>query len=193
MKACPHCGAVLPDEASFCPSCAKSVIIREKARRRKRLPAKAVFVFFAALAAALLAVFIWSLPPKTHDNGTAEALYDMKGRTYQLCIAWADTPTIPFSDRYASAAVNSDSRYPSLLFINDACTGEDAAGEFLPQVERITAEFASLSPGGGQGHTALLHPSRPANGLCPPCRPASRMWIFASGTTETIRRSFSSR
>nr|WP_325189032.1 zinc-ribbon domain-containing protein [uncultured Oscillibacter sp.] len=150
MKACPHCGAVLPDEASFCPSCAKSVIIREKARRRKRLPAKAVFVFFAVLAAVLLAVFIWSLPPKTYDNGTAEALYDTKGRTYQLCIAWADTPTIPFSDRYASAAVNSDSRYPSLLFINEASTGEDASGEFLPQVERITAEFASLSPGGGQ-------------------------------------------
>lgn len=74
MKACPHCGAVLPDEASFCPSCAKSVIIREKARRCKRLPVKAVFVFFAVLAAVLLAVFIWSLPPKTYDNGTAEAL-----------------------------------------------------------------------------------------------------------------------
>ena len=150
MKACPHCGEVLPDEASFCPSCAKSVIIREKARRRKRLAVKAVFIFFAVLAAVLLAVFIWSLTPRTYDNGTAEALYDTKGRTYQLCIAWADTPTIPFSDRYASAAVNFDGRYPSLLFINDVSTGEDAAGEFLPQVERITAEFASLSPGGGQ-------------------------------------------
>ena len=150
MKACPHCGAVLPDEASFCPSCAKSVIIREKARRRKRLAVKAVFIFFAVLAAVLLAAFIWSLTPRTYDNGTAEALYDMKGRTYQLCIAWADTPTIPFSDRYASAAVNFDGRYPSLLFINDVSTGEDAAGDFLPQVERITAEFASLNPGGGQ-------------------------------------------
>lgn len=30
VKACPHCGAVLPDEASFCPGCAKSVVIREK-------------------------------------------------------------------------------------------------------------------------------------------------------------------
>ena len=150
MKVCPHCGAVLPDEASFCPSCAKSVIIREKARRRKRLPAKAVFVFFAVLAAVLLAVFIWSLPPKTYDNGTAEALYDTKGRTYQLCIAWDDTPTVPFSDRYTSTAVNFDGRYPSLLFINDASTGEDAAEEFLSQVERISAEFVSLSADGKQ-------------------------------------------
>ena len=150
MKVCPHCGAVLPDEASFCPSCAKSVVIREKSRSHSRLPARIRYGLLAALAAVLLAVLIWSLPPKTYDNGTAEALYDTKGRTYQLCIAWADTPTVPFSDRYTSTAVNFDGRYPSLLFINDASTGEDAAEEFLSQVERISAEFVSLSADGKQ-------------------------------------------
>lgn len=77
MKACPHCGAVLPDEASFCPSCARSVILREKARRYRRLPIKAAVGLCAVLAAALLAALVWRLLPKTYDNGTAEALYDM--------------------------------------------------------------------------------------------------------------------
>lgn len=162
MKACPHCGAVLPDEASFCPSCAKSVVIREKNRSYRRLPARIRCGLLAVLAAVLLAVFIWSLPPKTYDNGTAEALYDTKGRTYQLCIAWADTPTIPFSDCYASSAVNFDGRYPSLLFINDASTGEDAAGEFLPQVERITAEFIGPSADGGKRPDMRLSCTPPA-------------------------------
>lgn len=54
------------------------------------------------------------------------------GWTYQLYIAWADTPTVPFSDRYTSSAVNSDGRYPSLLFINNADPWEGTAGEFLP-------------------------------------------------------------
>ncbi len=46
--------------------------------------------------------------------------------------------------------MNFDGRYPSLLFINDASTGEDAAEEFLSQVERISAEFVSLSADGKQ-------------------------------------------
>ena len=146
MKACPHCGAVLPDEASFCPSCARSVVIREKVRRYRRLPVKAAYVLLAVLAAALLAALIWYFLPKTYDNGTAEAFYDSNDRTYQLCIAWSDTPSLPFSDRYTSSPVFFDGRYPSLLFINDADTGEDAAAEFLPQVKRITAAFTGLNP-----------------------------------------------
>ena len=148
MKACPHCGAVLPDEASFCPSCAKSVILRKKVRRYRRLPVKVGFGLLAVLAAALLAALVWRLLPKTYDNGTAEALYDMKGRAYQICIAWEDTPAEPFGDRYTSASVNFDGRYPSLLFINCADTAENAADEFLPQVDRITAEFVSLGSDG---------------------------------------------
>lgn len=162
MKACPHCGVVLPDEASFCPNCAESVVIRQTLRRFRRLPVKAAFVLFSVLAAALLAAFIWRLLPRTCDNGTAEALYTMGKRTYQLCIAWGDTPTVPSGDRYTSAAVNFDGRYPSLLFINDADTGEDAAEEFLPQVDRITAEFAAPDSGGAMDGDLRLSCTPPA-------------------------------
>lgn len=160
MKACPHCGAVLPDEASFCPNCAESVVIRQTLRRFRRLPVKAAFVLFSVLAAALLEVLIRSLLPGTYDNGTAEALYDLRGRTYQLCIAWGDMPDRPFSDRYTSSSVNFDGRYPALLFINDADTGEDAVDGFLPQVESVTAEFTGPGAGAEDLRLSCTPPAR---------------------------------
>lgn len=171
MKACPHCGAVLPDEASFCPNCAESVVIRQTLRRFRRLPVKAAFVLFSILAAALLAVLIRSLLPGTYDNGTAEALYDLRGRTYQLCIAWGDMPDRPFSDRYASSSVNVDGRYPALLFINDADTGADAADGFLPQVESITAEFTGPGAGGENLRLSCTPPGRRTMFPTPPASP----------------------
>lgn len=162
MKACPHCGAVLPDEASFCPSCARSVIVREEVRRYRHSRVKVICGLFAVLAAALLAALVWSLLPKTYDNGTAEALYAIKGQSYQLCIAWADTPAAPFSDRYTSAAVNFDCRYPALLYINRAGTGENAADEFLPQIESIAAEFVNRSSTGGEREDMRLSCTSPA-------------------------------
>lgn len=148
MKACPHCGTVLPDEASFCPGCAQSVVVRKKVRRYMRLPVKAAFSLLAVLAAVLLVFLLRRFLPKTYDNNTAEAFYDMKGQTYQICIAWSDTPAVPSSDRYASAPVDFNGRYPSLLYINRADSGASAADEFLPQVESITAEF--VRPGSGE-------------------------------------------
>lgn len=58
--------------------------------------------------------------------------------------------------------MNFDGRYPSLLYINYADTGVSAADEFLPQVERITAEFVSLSPDGGVGKDMRLSCTPPA-------------------------------
>lgn len=162
MKACPHCGAVLPDEASFCPSCARSVVLREEVRRRQRLPAKVVFGLLAVLAAAALAVLVWRAVPRTYDNGTAQALYTLNGQTYQLCIAWSDMPTTASDDRYTSSAIDFDGRYPSLLYINRADTGVNAADEFLPQVESVTAEFAGLSPDSGTGEDIRLSCTPPS-------------------------------
>lgn len=162
MKACPHCGAVLPDEASFCPNCAESVVIRQTLRRFRRLPVKAAFVLFSVLAAVLLAVLVWRFVPRTYDSGTAETLYTLNGQTYQLCVAWADTPTEPTGDRYTSSAIDFDSRYPSLLYINRADTGASAADEFLPQVKEITAGFASPNAADGPGEDLRLSCTPPA-------------------------------
>ena len=55
MKVCLHCGAALPEEASFCPYCAKSVNVRTAVSLPRR-----VWLGVGALAAAvLLAMLGW--------------------------------------------------------------------------------------------------------------------------------------
>lgn len=72
---CPHCGAELPDRASFCPHCARSLRTPERVeapvhRRRRRL--WAVLPVVVVLAAALV---LWGcLRPRGLPKGPTEAV-----------------------------------------------------------------------------------------------------------------------
>lgn len=72
---CPHCGAELPDKASFCPHCARSLRTPERVeapvhRRRRRL--WAVLPVVVVLAAALV---LWGcLRPRGLPKGPTEAV-----------------------------------------------------------------------------------------------------------------------
>ena len=74
MKTCPHCGAPLPEEASFCHNCAQTV------NERKALYSALIIVLVLALA-----VGGWLYTrPKVYDNGTAEVIYTDQDGTYQI-------------------------------------------------------------------------------------------------------------
>lgn len=72
---CPHCGAALPEGASFCPHCARSLRVPERVeapvrRRRRRL--WAVLPVLVVLAAALV---LWGcLRPRGLPKGPTEAV-----------------------------------------------------------------------------------------------------------------------
>ena len=140
-KRCPHCGASLREDASFCPHCAKSVNLRQMQKppvARRRHIVRAVL---GLLAAAALALGLWlHFRPRVYD-GLGEVLYTDRDGTWQVCIAWADTPFTGSADRYTNGQTNYDYRYPSLLYINDAARKTHAGEEFLQKVDRVTAEF----------------------------------------------------
>ena len=47
MKTCPHCGARMPEEAAFCPHCARSVNSRKEVTRPDGCPGGwCVFLWF---------------------------------------------------------------------------------------------------------------------------------------------------
>lgn len=143
MKQCPYCGALLLEAASFCPHCAQSVNHRTTVSLPRRMPRR-VWLSGAMLALVILLVAgIWQIArPRVYDNGTAEVRYQDDGSTYQLCIAWANAPFTSVDDRYSTAELDFDYRYPVLLYANHVESDTHAGETFLQKVDKVSAEFA---------------------------------------------------
>lgn len=148
-KNCPHCGASLHEEASFCPYCAKSVNPRKQPHPPGYISGRALRSAGALLAvlALILIVGLWQRSrPRVYDNDSTEVIYRDQGVDYQLCIAWADAPSTP-ADRVrynGSAPLDEIYRYPVLLYINLAGTETFAAETFLERVENISGELSEV-------------------------------------------------
>lgn len=76
QKICPHCGAQLPDMASFCPHCAQSVTQRREFRPPRRLPRRVLrgALLVLVLGTLALSAYLYTRP-KVYDNGAAEVIY----------------------------------------------------------------------------------------------------------------------
>lgn len=148
-KNCPHCGASLHEEASFCPYCAKSVNHRKQPHPPGHISGRALRsagVLLAALVLVLIAGLWQHSRPRVYDNDSTEVIYRDRGVDYQLCIAWADAPFTP-ADRVrynGSAPMDEIRRYPVLLYINLAGTETFAAETFLERVESISGELSEV-------------------------------------------------
>ena len=151
FKSCPHCGARLHPDASFCPHCAQSVNSRTEMlppaigwRRalRRALPLLAVLLLVGCGAA-----WYFAARPQVYD-GMGEVTYTGQGRTYRLMLSDTNHPYEPGPTAQHNAIVKNAYRTPTLLYITDADSGEDAGPEFLDKVKRVTAEYPTPSGGG---------------------------------------------
>lgn len=152
MKPCPHCGASLHEEASFCPYCARTVNERKEAQPPRHMPGRALYsalIVLAAVAALALLAFWLHSRPRVYDNDGTEVIYRDQGVDYQLCIAWANDPFTPAKRvRYSgSAPLDEIYRYPVLLYINLTDGQTSAAEEFLERVDSITGEISGADYG----------------------------------------------
>ena len=150
MRSCPHCGASLHEEASFCPYCSQAVNERKEGSPPRHMPRRALYsalLVFSAAAVFLLLSFLFRSRPRVYDNDSADIIYSSQGVDYQLCIAWADTPFTPVRQRSTGGVMNESYRYPVLLYISLADRETFAADAFLEQVDRITAEVSGADEG----------------------------------------------
>ena len=132
QKTCPHCGAQLPDAASFCPHCAQSVTQRRELHPPRRLPRRVLRGALLVLVLGALAVTAWLYTrPKIYDNGTAEVIYTDSDGSYQLL----------------AVEEGVDYRMPSRLYVNHVDTGVNAKEAFFRKVEDVTVELLQ----GGEG------------------------------------------
>ncbi|MCI8678740.1 MAG: zinc ribbon domain-containing protein [Lawsonibacter sp.] len=142
QKPCPHCGAQLPDTASFCPHCARSVNQRKEIHPPRRLPRRVIRGALLALALAALALTAWHYTrPRVYDNGTAEVIYTDSDGSYQLLLNHFGDRFQPMTDYAEEVEEGTTSNKPSRLFINHMDTGVNAKEVFLRKVETITVEL----------------------------------------------------
>lgn len=144
---CPHCGAELPEGASFCPRCARSINQRRtisapsvKWRRalRRALP---VLLLMLVLGAAGMGWYLAQQPRVYDDGGTAQVTYTDADGTYQLLLGERNIPYVPAPTITQVAEVDEEYTFPVCLFIHHQDTGVNAAGAFLQKVASVTAEF----------------------------------------------------
>lgn len=142
-KSCPHCGAQLPEGASFCPHCAQDINQREEVSPPRHMPRWALYSALMVLAVLLLAGGLYLRSrPQVCDNGTAEILYTDGGVTYQVLAGWIDDRFNPAQQIYQPADVRDEMyTFPQCLYINHLESGANANDEFMEKVERVTAAF----------------------------------------------------
>ncbi len=142
QKICPHCGAQLPDMASFCPHCAQSVTQRREFRPPRRLPRRVLrgALLVLVLGALALSAYLYTRP-KVYDNGAAEVIYTDDDGSYQLLLNYFGDRFQPMTDYSEELEEGTTSNKPSRLFINHVDTGVNAKEAFLRKVEAITVEL----------------------------------------------------
>lgn len=140
-QTCPHCGAELPPQASFCPHCAQSLISPKKVQVPFRFWKKILYFggAAAAIAAVALGIFFY-LQPRTYDS-FGEVMYTDEDGTYQILVACSNNRFTPQGEVTTQGEVEEQYRMPSRLFINHADTGANAGQIFLQKVDSVTTQF----------------------------------------------------
>ena len=143
QQLCPHCGANLPEDAAFCPHCAKDVHPRKDTGNPVPLRKKLLLGLLALAVVIAAGVGIWYLNrpyvPREFD-GVGEVYYETGGKTYQLLVAWPADRCQAAPDIYQYGRADDLTRWPSRLYVNDAANGTDGWSAFEPLVETVTVE-----------------------------------------------------
>ena len=175
---CPWCGGDLPENASFCPHCAKFVRPRKEAafprpRQKQVLLGLLILAVVIALGTGLWLAF----SPKTFD-GYGEVRYG----DYQVLLSQGADRFTPSPTVSAQGEPDCQYRQPARLFVNSR-DGQDASEAFLEEVETVSAAFI-----GQEDSPSPMVCSQPAyNPGAPECPLISLIdYTGESGTAELV-------
>lgn len=140
-KICPHCGASLPDGASFCPRCAESVNQRTTPVFPRHMPRKALYSAFliGCVCVLALALAAWvHTRPRTYDVDTGELDY---GGYHLLVTRGRDVE--PVSQIGFHAVVDEPYRSPIPLYALSLKGGEMVADDFMERWPPLPPRYAA--------------------------------------------------
>lgn len=111
--------------------------------RRRALRRTLTILLPLLLLAAIGLGWFYSARPQLCE-GVGEVVYTDGDGSYQLTLAWQDAPYQPVETRWMNAAQGEQYRFPAMLFIHRADTGEDITQHFLRKVKEVSASFLPL-------------------------------------------------
>ncbi len=139
-KPCPHCGAPLPEEAVFCPFCARSINRRTEPVPPRHMPRRVRRRILAIVlaAAVLLGLWLWQRP-RTYD-GLGEITYTDSDGTYHLRLAFrGDRAATPLVD--LDVEPGEDYTAPSRLYVDHSESDAPADAAFREKIASAEAVF----------------------------------------------------
>ena len=180
-KKCIHCGAELPEAASFCPHCAKSQIEKTEAVPPRLWRKKAFIAALCVLVLVLAALgYAYANRAKTYEGGANVVYTDQDGK-YELLVTFHPDDIVnnrPVGVKTVSLSTDERSNMTVMLGVyhNGEIADTDA---FFAKVESCTLE---ASPNEDSA-LLLTEPTYNTNFL-PAARESDITYIGASGTNE---------
>ena len=144
MKKCPYCGEELPEEAAFCPHCARSINDRETPKPPRPLPRRALKLGAALLAVLVLALTFWYVNRPQELEGCGQLEYTDDEGTYQLAFGFPSNHFLGMEEQTLAEEEGGDFRFPLRVYVNHVESGANAAPVFLKKVESCTAQVVQL-------------------------------------------------
>ena len=147
-RPCPHCGAALPEEASFCPHCAQAVRPRKEVAVPARMWRKKVrralllagLVLLTAGGLLLGAALYRAVTPDLYD-AYGEVVYSNGSNSYHLYLTFHDNASGPQPDYTVQTEKYVAYERASNLFITHVDSGHNASQMFLQLVDTFYAQL----------------------------------------------------
>ena len=147
-RPCPHCGAALPEEASFCPHCAQAVRPRKEVAVPARMWRKKVrralllagLVLLTAGGLLLGAALYQAVTPDLYD-AYGEVVYSNGSNSYHLYLTFQDNASGPQPEYTVQTEKYVAYERASNLFITHVESGHNASQMFLQLVDTFYAQL----------------------------------------------------
>lgn len=144
---CPHCGRPLPEGASFCPGCTKSINRRERPSPPRPISRRVLYAVAALLILLAVCFGIWLTGCPQELEGMGGVLYTDADGTYQVVMAQSSGSYNPIASIKQRCEAGAEYRFPLCVTFYNGVTGENVSHSFREKAAYSSVAFEQPEDG----------------------------------------------